>query len=311
MKNGTAIVAILAVVLIGCACAPAPEETPMMPVEEAVSKMVVGWDNAMRTGEVDGAVALYVPDNPSIMPPDVPGQSGPEGLAAHFTTMFEDGGLEVTNREFGILESGKLVAVQGAYTLTTPVGGDEYRDETGKWICIAKRREDGSLAMVRNIWNRDAPPPGAAPVPGFGGSGPAAAPDAPCLQSPAEVDDAFVSDWVAGNAAVLVANHTERGSRMPPGQPSVDGRDRIAAYLQSEVDRYSQRKLELMDRGEEVDGDLGYAWGRYRIADKLAKGGGARNSEGKYVTVSQRGEDGCWRNVWVLWNSDSPWPKAR
>ena len=311
MKNATVFAAIFAVVLVGGACAPAPEETPMMPAREAASKMVVDWDNAMRTGEVDGAVALYTPDNSAIMPPDVPGQSGPEGLAAHFTTMFENGGLEVTNREFGVLESGSLVAVQGAYTLTTPVGGDEYRDETGKWICIGKRTEDGSLAIVRNIWNRDAPPPGAAPVRGFGESGPAAAADAPCLQSPTEVDDAFVSNWIEGNTAVLVANHADRASRMPPGQPAVDGRDRIAAYLQSEVDAYSQRELELMDRGEEVDGDLGYAWGRYRIAYKLAKGGGAIDNEGKYVTVSQKGEDGCWRNVWVLWNSDSPWPGAR
>jgi len=311
MKNGTAIAAIFAVVLVGGACAPAPDETPMMPVEQAVSEMVVGWDNAMRTGEVDGAVALYVPDKPVIMPPDVPAQSGPDGLAAHFTTMFENGGLEVTDREFGILESGNLVATQGAYTLTLPEGGDEYRDETGKWICIAKRKEDGSLAMVRNIWNRDAPPPGAAPVPGFGGSGPAAAGDAPCLQSPTEVDDAFVSNWIAGNVAVLVANHTARGSRMPPGRPSVDGRDRIAAFLQSEIDMYSERELELLDRGEEIDGDLGYAWGRVRIAYKLADGGGALDNESKYVTVSQKGEDGCWRNAWVIWNSDSPWPNAR
>ena len=83
------------------------------------------------------------------------------------------------------------------------------------------------------------------------------------------------------------------------------------AYLQSEADRYSDRTLELMDRGEEVDGDLGYAWGRYHVAYKFADGSGAIDTEGKYVTVSQKGEDGCWRNQWVLWNSDSPWPKAR
>jgi ketosteroid isomerase-like protein len=311
MKNRILVVAICVVVMIGVACAPPEEEAPGIPAEQAVSELVVGWDNAMRTGEVEGAVALFAAENPAIMPPDVPGQSGAEGLAAHFTTMFEDGGLEVTNREFGVFSSGDLVAAQGAYTLTLPLGGDEYRDETGKWICIAKRKEDGSLAIVRNIWNRDAPPPGAPAVPGFEGTGPAAAADAPCLQSPTEVDDAFVSNWIEGNVPVLAANHAERGSRMPPGRPSVDGRDRISAYLQSEVDRYSDRTLELMDRGEEVDGDLGYAWGRYRVAYKLADGSGSLDTDGKYVTVSRKGEDGCWRNQWVIWNGDSPWPKSR
>jgi ketosteroid isomerase-like protein len=309
MKNRTAIVVMFAVVLTGGACAPPEEETPKIPAEQAVSELVIHWDNAMRSGEVDGAIALYVTDNPAVMPPDVPARSGPEGLAAHFTEMFEDGGLEVTDREFGVLGSGDLVAAKGAYTLTSTDEAGDSRDETGKWICIAKRKEDGSLAVVRNIWNRDAPPPGAAPVPGFEGSGPPAAEDAPCLQSPTEVDDAFVGNWIEGNVAVLVANHAERGSRMPPGQPSVDGRDRIAAYLQSEVDSFSGRTLELSERGEEVDGDLGYAWGNYRVAYKLPDGSDFDN-EGKYVTVSQKGDDGCWRNTWVLWNSDSPWPGA-
>ena len=312
MKIGTAILGILAISLFAGACAPAEEETaPTIPARQAVSDLVVQWDNAMRTGEVEGAVALYVTDDPATMPPDTPAVSGTEGLTTHFTAMFENGGLEVTDREFGVLDSGDLVAAQGAYTLAIPTGGDEYRAETGKWICIARRKEDGSLGVVRNIWNRDAPPPGAPAVPPFGDSGPEAAADAPCLQSPTEVDDAFVSNWIEGNAAVLAANHAEQGSRMPPGEPSVDGRARIAAFLQSQIDNFSGRILELSDRGEGVDGDLGYTWGNYHVAYKLADGSGSVDNNGKYVAVSQKGEDGCWRNTWVLWNSDSPWPGAQ
>lgn len=310
MKNRIAMAAMLAVFLVGPACAPPEVEEPEISAEQAMSELVVRWDNALRAGDVDAAVALYVAEDPVVMPPDMPAHSGPEGLATFFTGMFENGGLEVTNREFGVLSSGDLVAAHGAYTLTVTDEGGDARDETGKWICITRRNEDGSLAVVRNIWNRDAAPPGAAPPPRFEGAGPAAAEDAPCLQGPGEVDDAFVTNWVEGNVAVLVANHAERGSRMAPGLPAIEGRDRIGAYLQTYAGLFPERKLELMDRGEEINGDLAYTWGRYRNAYTPAGGGAAVKGEGKYVAVSQKGADGCWRNEWVLWNSDKPWPKV-
>jgi ketosteroid isomerase-like protein len=309
MNNRIAIAAVFALFLIGPACAPQEADKPAIPAEQAMSELVVRWDDALRAGEVEGAVALYVSDNPVTMPPDMPAQSGPEGLATFFAGLFENGGLEVTNREFGVLSGGDIVAARGAYTLTTTDEGGDSLDETGKWICIARRNEDGSLAAVRNIWNRDAPPPGAAPPPGFEGTaGPAAAEDAACLESPGEVDDAFASNWIEGNVAVLVANHSERGSRMAPGLPEINGRDRIGAYLQAYADLFPERRLELMDGGEEIAGDLAYTWGRYSIAYTPADGSAAVEDEGKYVAVSQKGEDGCWRHEWVLWNRDTPWP---
>ena len=57
MKNRTAIAVMFAVVVISGACAPPEEEAPKIPAEQAVSELVIQWDNAMRTGEVDGAVA--------------------------------------------------------------------------------------------------------------------------------------------------------------------------------------------------------------------------------------------------------------
>jgi hypothetical protein len=52
--------------------------------------------------------------------------------------------------------------------------------------------------------------------------------------------------------------------------------------------------------------------GRDRIgAYTPADGGAVIEDEGKYVAVSQKGADGCWRNEWVLWNSDTPWPEVK
>ena len=38
-----------------------------------------------------------------------------------------------------------------------------------------------------------------------------------------------------------------------------------------------------------------------------AESGESLEDEGKYIAVSVKEADGCWRNHWVLWNSDTPW----
>ena len=72
------------------------------------------------------------------------------------------------------------------------------------------------------------------------------------------------------------------------------------------VDTFSERDLELMDIEEVTAGDLGYTRGRYRYDYARADGGDGIAGAGKYLAVSKKDDDGCWRHHWVLWNSDSP-----
>jgi ketosteroid isomerase-like protein len=137
-----------------------------------------------------------------------------------------------------------------------------------------------------------------------------AAEDAECLGSPSAVDAAFVTHFTAGNIGHLIANHTETGARMAPGLPSHDGRDQVAAYLQMFVEAYAEREIELTETGEVIEAELGYTWGQYRVSSIPVEGGEPVERAGKYVAVSQLGDDGCWRNEWVLWNGDEPWPGA-
>lgn len=73
---------------------------------------------------------------------------------------------------------------------------------------------------------------------------------------------------------------------------------------------FSVRDLTLMDVSEQVSGDAGYSWGRYSYSYKPTAGGGPVTGAGKYLAVSRKGADGCWRYDGVLWNSDTPWPGA-
>ena len=275
-----------------------------------MAALVTEWDDAMAAGDVERAVALYVADDAVVMPPDAPALGGADGLAAHFGDMFSGGGLVLTNQHERVLSSGGLVIARGNYIWTKTDESGSQMDEVGKWTCIARRNEQGDLEVVRNIWNRDAPPPGAEPPLVVAESGPAAAEDAACLDSPSAVDAMFVSHFTAGNVGQLVANHTESGARMAPGLPSMDGREQVAAYLQSFVDNFAERELELTETGEIIEDDLGYTWGQYRVVFTPADGGDVSENAGKFIAVSQRGEDGCWRNEWVLWNGDEPWPET-
>lgn len=316
MRNWKVWTALFALALMSVACGPpAQEQKPPEPApptaEEAMESLVKGWDTAMNAGDTAAAVALYVSGDPAIMPPDVPAREGIEALRAHFDTSFEQGPLGVKDWKKGVLAGDRLVMAYGGYTLTPPAGGDAPTDVAGKWICVARRQGDDSLAVVRNIWNVDAPPDGAAPLHPIAATGPAAAEDVPCYASPRAVDEAFQANLIAGNVAAITGSHAADAIRMAPGRPAIEGRQAISDYTQSFMDTFSKRELELTGINESVDGDVGYSWGGFRYTYAPAAGGDQVEGEGKFLSVATKNADGCWRAQWVLWNSDTPWPMAQ
>jgi ketosteroid isomerase-like protein len=317
IKIRIAIAAIVGTALIGFGCARVADEQPAsdaestakMSAEEGMDDLAYRWDQAMASGDGGKVLALYT-ENPAVMPPDGPSHSGPEAAGAFFGEMLADGPRTVSNRVDRVLASGDLVIGRGSYTLAVSDESGASRDQIGKWSCVARQSDDGSLVAVRNIWNRDMPPPGAPPLPTIEATSPGPAEDAACLASPKAADDAFVRDFVEGNGPALVAMHSEQAARMAPGLPIVDGREAVGAYLQSRIDLFSERDLELSEIGEEIEGDLGYSWGRFRYAYRPRAGGEPFEGAGKYLAVSQKDAAGCWRNEWVIWNFDSPWPEG-
>lgn len=306
----------LAAVAVVAACAPPeeayeePEAEPAAQVtmspEEAMDDLAGRWDAGINSADVDAMLDLYVDEGAAIMPPDQPAVAGKEAMRGFFETLFAAGAINVKNIVQEVVADGSHLVGKGSYALTVTSAEGETTDASGHWLCVAARQEDGSYKAVRNIWNRDAPPPGAPEPPALAESGPEAAADAACHASPTALDQAFEADVEAGNTAALVAAHTEDGSRIPPHMPEVKGRAQIAAYLASRMDPFSERTLDLTDIVEMVDGSLGITHGNYAFDYTFADSGEHITDQGKYLAVSKRGDDGCWRLHWVLWNSGAP-----
>jgi len=311
MNRASAMLAILGLAVAGFACAPPGGDGSPSDASAAVNDLVRRWDAAMASGDPQQVVALYVEDGPAAMPPDRAAHVGPTGIGVLFRNLFSGGAIEVRNRADEVLASGDVVIARGSYTQTVRDESGGARDESGKWIAVTRRNPDGSLSIQRNLWNRDAAPPGSVPGPELVATTPGAAEDAECLDSPSALDTAFNAHWAAGEIAALVANHAEHGSRLPPGRPIVTGRDAIGAYLRGYADLFQDRRLLPIETAEEIDGDLGITWGRHHVSFIFAGEGedGRRiEGQGKYIAVATRGKDGCWRHQWVIWNHDSPQP---
>ncbi len=97
------------------------------------------------------------------------------------------------------------------------------------------------------------------------------------------------------------------GAMLPPNAPIVAGKEAIRGMI-SEL--YSQPGFAINFQASEAEvsraGDLGYTIGAYELThDDPA--GNATTDRGKYVTIWKK-QEGQWRVVVDIWNSDLPAP---
>jgi len=310
MRTWIAALAALGIGLIAPACAP-PAEHPQEGREHAdpragMDQLAAAWDVGLNAEDVDAMLALYVDSGGAIMPNEQPAVAGKEAMRGFFEEFFAMGDIDVKNTVEAVVADGDHIVGKGSYTLSITNEAGETQDESGHWICVARRLADGSLKMVRNIWNRDAPLPGQPDPRPIAESGPPAATEAACYGSPKAINQAFEIALEAGDVPTIVAAHNEDGSRFPPNMPEMSGRATISRYYVSRFEPYSERVLDLTDIREATAGSIGMTHGRFRFNYTPKEGGDASAGEGKFMSVSTRGDDGCWRLQWVLWNADAP-----
>lgn len=312
MKQWIVFAIVVATVALAVACAPSTDvaEEPVAEVskspEEILIELAERWDAGMNAADPDAMLALYAEEGSAIMPPDQPAVTGEQAMRSFFEEFFAAGSPKVKDVVESVIADGDLIAGKGSYTVeaTSPEG--EPVSQAGNWVTVMARQADGSYLTLRNIWNRDAPLPGMAAPPPIAESGPEAAAESICYDSPTALDQGFEDSLEAGDVAALVAAHTENASRFPPDMPEIAGRAAIAAFVASRVDPFGERSLDLTEIVERTDGNLGFTYGRFMFDYTPAEGGEHARGEGKYMAVSRRGDDGCWRLHWVLWNGDVP-----
>jgi ketosteroid isomerase-like protein len=94
--------------------------------------------------------------------------------------------------------------------------------------------------------------------------------------------------------------YTRSARLLPPGAPTVTGRDAVADFWRGAVAAMNVQSLRLHTLSLDVFGDQAQEVGRAELA---VEGGGAPMAL-KYVVLWKR-EDGGWRMDVDIWNADS------
>ena len=119
------------------------------------------------------------------------------------------------------------------------------------------------------------------------------------------LDADFMKAANARNAAALVkAFYAPDAVLMPPNHGAVEGREKIAGFLQGLIDS-GLTSIKLDTTTVASAGDLAYGRGRYTL-ELSPPGGTPLQDVGKYIVVYRRQANGSWRAVSDIFNSDSP-----
>jgi ketosteroid isomerase-like protein len=104
------------------------------------------------------------------------------------------------------------------------------------------------------------------------------------------------------NWDALAAEYAADAVRMPPNQPTVQGREAIRRWLEQlpPITSFSFRLVDLKGRG-----DLAFLRGAYSIAF-TPPGAAPASDTGKILVVFQKQTGGSWLRVADAWNSDLP-----
>ena len=126
--------------------------------------------------------------------------------------------------------------------------------------------------------------------------------EAPAADSEARrAIEAAVSRYVAasneGDAEALSDLYTDDAVLLPPDHAPVHGREAIGEFWRQGTDS----GLEVRTLRVEVDGNIGYLVGQYRLPETVEEPA----DSGKYVMCLRRQGDGSWKLSADIWNSSA------
>ncbi len=153
MKSVTKLplLAVLAASLAACAGGAASlSDADIAAIEEGSAAFVA----ATNANDWGGVAALYTEDA-VLMPPNGPALEGQAAIEAFFAAYPPFSGFTLNPVE--IDGRGDLAFVRGTYRLTLEIEGMEPTPDTGKYIEIRRKQEDGSWLLAVDIFNSDIP----------------------------------------------------------------------------------------------------------------------------------------------------------
>lgn len=136
--------------------------TPIAPADvDAIDSVRTAYQNAILAGDQAAVLALYA-DGVVEMPPNMPIRNGKSAIEAAAEepqpTTFSLTPVETD----GV---GDLAYDRGTYAASVMMEGMEQPvNDTGKYLALLRKQDDGSWLMTTVIWNSDLPVPAEPPM---------------------------------------------------------------------------------------------------------------------------------------------------
>jgi ketosteroid isomerase-like protein len=153
------LLAISVLLLAACGSSQMSSDFQSGDAENHIKQADVAFATAMRTNDMDALVNNYSSDA-ILMPPNLPGASGPSAIRATWTGFlgqFSSNDLTLTPDD--VQQSGDLAVESGHYMVhVVPKGTTMQVTDSGKYIVVWKKM-DGRWKIYRDIFNSDLPVP--------------------------------------------------------------------------------------------------------------------------------------------------------
>ena len=120
---------------------------PVLAQDDPMTGLIEEWTTHFNAGHFDVVSNLYTEDAVR-MPPGQEPHSGREAIAADLANY---AGVTIALTHDGSEMSGDMMSAWGTYELYDRETGDAVQN--GPWMNIARKGEDGSWKIARDIWN--------------------------------------------------------------------------------------------------------------------------------------------------------------
>lgn len=127
-------------------------------IAAAVDNLRQAFEVAYNAANAEGVGALFT-DDTIVMPPDAPDLHGRAAVVTYYQNWFDqfEPSLSVTTGE--VKTVGDLSIGRGTWKAKlTPKAGGDALELGGKYMNLLQSQPDGSVKIVRHIWNMPPPP---------------------------------------------------------------------------------------------------------------------------------------------------------
>ncbi|MEZ4705850.1 MAG: nuclear transport factor 2 family protein [Caldilineaceae bacterium] len=118
--------------------------------------------------------------------------------------------------------------------------------------------------------------------------------------------DEYEASVIAGDVDRWIAQWTEDGVQMPPGEPFVEGKEKIYARVGANMAAGPTTDFVITPLETTSAGDWAYSRGVYTVTFPLGDSGEEGMIDGKFMTILKRQPDGAWKIHRDIYNSNVP-----